>query len=69
MRHILLSDQLALRAAVEEIDPAAAFSRWCPDCDGWGHHVLRGEGPLGTNLSAPCETCDGRGHLASRTQE
>lgn len=31
MRHILMSDQIALRAAVEEIDPAA-YWRECAGC-------------------------------------
>lgn len=32
MRHILMSDQLALRAAVEAIDPVAAYWPECASC-------------------------------------
>lgn len=71
---ILLRDQLALRLAVEATDPVLAHTasidgrtvrlvRECPTCAGWGEIIARGAGPLGTDLSAPCETCDGRGSL------
>lgn len=74
---ILLRDQLALRFAVEAADPVLAIAehtarigsrtvrlvRECPACKGWGEITDPGAGPLGTDLSAPCETCNGRGSL------
>jgi DnaJ-class molecular chaperone len=56
---ILLRDQAAMDALVwGEPSPEP---RQCPDCDGWGTITFAGEGRLGTDIEAPCETCDGRG--------
>lgn len=42
----------------------------CPDpfCED-GQHRFGGEGPFGTDIFAPCPTCDGRGEVDTREED
>lgn len=54
-------------AAPSETETRPAPRSWerpridCPECNGWGQHVHRGTGPLGTNTATVCEECEGCG--------